>query len=340
MAAITNADAIKMTESSRGVIPESSASGDHPPVSAKGKEDSSTTATGKTATGSEPDDNNAGEFPINSGPDLGAPPPKKPTKKAAKKASTSTEADASSKSKKPVKKTEDKVSDRKESELLDLDPQTQPLEIPSAPTVPHPNDLPSIFDAPTLSSAHSAPAAQAPITSSTRDFVRSGSKGFTSPLKKATAKTAAVDMTTSTVLPQPDIPPTPAAPLKRAPEGTLTPPPDLKRIKTDIAPPLTPEHLKRPLTTSPSPRPQSIEAQVAEQRKRLETTRKKRAEMAKKRAALDEKMAPYKKQMAEELERLRQENAEEEAMMAEDEQDYQAREMMLEEYMRVNGGDF
>ena len=114
-------------------------------------------------------------------------------------------------------------------------------------------------------------------------------------------------------------------PVKRAPEDTLTPPPDVKRIKTD-----------EPLSVSPQPRLPSLEMRLAEKRKQLETTRKSRADIAKKMSHIKDRLAPYKQRIAEELERLSVEQAEESAMLAKEEEEYKARQKLLAEY---EGGD-
>lgn len=268
------------------------------------------------------------------GDELSASTPMKTPKKAAKKTADATEADVEKPSREVVKKILKKADEKRDPGLSDTITPTLSVEASNTPTVPHPADVPSVFDALVASSATAAQAIMAP---NTKDFVRSGGKGFQSPLKKAAVKPAPTDTTTSTVLQKPDVPPTPATPLKRAPEGTLTPPPDLKRIKSDVVPPLTPTQLFRNAASSQSPRFQSIEAQVAEQRKRLEAARKKRAEMANKKAAIERKLGPYKKRMAEELERLKQETADEEAEMAIDEEDYLASEAMLAELEHGDG---
>jgi hypothetical protein len=118
-------------------------------------------------------------------------------------------------------------------------------------------------------------------------------------------------------------------PFKRAPDDVLTPPPDIKRIKT-YAP------LRSPSSVSPGPRSPSVEMQLAEKRKRVESTRKQRAELAEKRSRLEERLAPHKQRMAAELEQAEQELAEEEAMKAEEEEEYKAKQMLLAEY---EGGD-
>jgi hypothetical protein len=333
---MTDTDTTNVIEPLTGVTPDVPVSKDLRPASTQVKEGSSTaTAAKKTA------DNHVGDDALAAGKngdgDLAAVVSKKSTKKVEKKTSASTNADADTKSKESIEKTEGKGDDKKEPEAPDLVPLIQPVEAFNVPKVPHPADLPSVFDTPTVPSTT---AAQVTVASSTKDFVKNGTKAFTSPLKKATAKPGASDTAASMVLQKPVVSFIPAPPWKRAPEGSLTPPPDVKRIKTDIVPPLTPTHHLQPLITYPSPRPLSVEAQVAEQRKRLEATRKKRAEMAKQKAAIDEKLAPYKKQMAEKLERLRQETVEEEMMMAEEEEDYKASEMMLEECMRAGVGSF
>lgn len=118
-------------------------------------------------------------------------------------------------------------------------------------------------------------------------------------------------------------------PFKRAPDDVLTPPPDIKRIRTDAP-------LRSPSSVSPGPRSPSVGMQLAEKRKKLETTRKQRAELAEKSSHLEERLTPHKQRMAAELERAEQELAEEEAMKAEEEEEYKAKQMLLVEY---EGGD-
>jgi hypothetical protein len=260
--------------------------------------------------------------------------PKKVAKKAAKKVTDATEAGIEKPSKEVVKNMVKKADEKKDTELADTITPSSPVEFFNTPTVPHPADIPSVFDTPATSST-TAVQMMAP---GTKEFVRSGGKGFQSPLKKAAAKPAPIDTTISTMLQKPVVPPAPATPMKRAPEGTLTPPPDMKRIKADTVPALTPTQRSRIASASPNPRMLSLEAQVAEQRKLVEAARKKRAEMARKKAAVDEKLAPYKQRMAEELERLRQEMVEVEAMMVVEEEDYLASEAMLAEFEQGDGG--
>jgi hypothetical protein len=287
----------------------------------------------KTTKKKESDDSTLTTKKDHSG-DSAANTPKGTTKKAAKKDTETIDADLEKPSKEGLKKMVKKADDRKDTESADAVPSNLPVDASNAPTVLHPTDMPSVFD---TSAATSATDAQV-VVPGTKDFIKSSGKAFTSPLKKAATKPAAIDTTTSMVLQKPVIPSTPVSPLKRAPEGTLTPPPDMKRIKTDGVPQLTPTLAPRSLTASPSPRALSIETQVAGQRKHLEAMRKKRAEMANKKAVMDEKLAPYKQRMAEELERLRQETANEEAMMAADEEDYMASEAMLAEFERSDSG--
>ncbi|KAF3034680.1 hypothetical protein E8E12_004042 [Didymella heteroderae] len=295
----------------------------------------STKDTGDAAATMIPDDKKADDIaPAANNDSIGDSPastPKKTTKKAAKKATDTKGVDLEKSSKEVLKKNMKKADDKKDLNVIDAAAPSQPAEVSNTPTVPHPADTPSILDAPTAPTTTSTQAAGIPTT---KDFVGSGSKSFTLPFKKAVTKPAPIDTTTSTVLQKPAVGPTLTTPLKRAPEGTLTPPPDMKRVKAEVIPPLTPTQLLRRATTSPSPRALSLEAQVAEQRKCLEAARKKRIEMAKKKAAVDEKLAPYKQRMTEELERLRQEMAEEEAMMAADEEDYMASKAMLAEFER------
>jgi hypothetical protein len=127
----------------------------------------------------------------------------------------------------------------------------------------------------------------------------------------------------------------PTTPTKRSAPFANTNTPDVKRAKATPAPaPTTPTIVSRIPLGSPigSPRPLSTERKVAEQRKALEVMRKKRVETATKQAQLDEKMKPYKKKMEDELERLRLEMLEEEALAAEDEEHLKASEAMLAEF--------
>jgi len=268
------------------------------------------------------------------GDESAASTPKKAAKKPAKKAIDATETDQEKPSKYTIKQIVKKADEKKDLEVAETGTPAPAVEVVNTLTVPHPADTPSVFDAP---AASSTTAAQASVVPNSKDFVRSSGKGFQSPLKKAAAKPAPIDTTTSTVLQKPVVPPAPATPMKRAREGTLTPPPDMKRIKADTVPALTPTQRSRVASASPSPRTLSLEAQVVEQRKLVEAARKKRAEMARKKAAVDEKLAPYKQRMAEELERLRQEMAEEESMMAAEEEDYMASEAMLAEFEQDDG---
>ncbi|KAF2630893.1 hypothetical protein BU25DRAFT_455948 [Macroventuria anomochaeta] len=333
MASTINTEPFAVTEPLADMAPDASSSGDLKSTPTQATDDPSATAPSEMASTDEIMNSTSAATKDGDG-DLAAVAWKNSTKKGAKKTSTSTHRDANDESTESVKKVVEKADDKKKSETAGAIPPILPVELSSVPTVPHPADLPSVFDTTTTLS----PAAtQAIIIPSTKDFVKNGAKSFTSPLKRATTKPSAVDTTTSTVLQKPVVPPTPATLLKRTPEGTLTPPPDIKRIKSDVVPPLTPTHLARPSPASPSLRPQSIEAQVAEQRKRLEATRKKRADIAKEKAAMDERLAPYKQHMVEELQRLKQEMAEEESMMAEEEQEYKASEAMLAEFERGNG---
>lgn len=260
---------------------------------------------------------------------LDASTPKKAAKKVARKATENTDAELDKPSMDVVKKSFKKAEEKEEAEMANAAPTNPVVETPNEPMVPHPADVPSTFD---NSTSSNVTASQAILISNTKDFIKSGSRGFTSPLKKAATKPAHIDTTTSTLLEKPVVTPIPASPLKRAPEGTLTPPPDVKRMKAEAVPQLAPTRLPRTSTASPGPRSTSIEAQVAEQRKRLEDARKKRAEMAKQKAALEKKLAPYKQRMAEELERLKQEMADEEAAMAADQEEFMASEAMLAEF--------
>ena len=328
MAPTTATEPAIVTKRQVDMVPDTSTSNDLQPSFTEAKNDSSTAAAGKMASDNTVDDNAPAATEDSCG-DLAAIVPKKPTKKVAKKTTEATNEDVENPNKQSIKKDVLEVDGIKSSEMADAVPKTLPMEVSNTPEVPHPADLPSVFDTP---ATPDIAATQATVVPSAKDFVKNGVRSFTSPLKKATAKPLVTDTATSTILQKPIIPPTPTTPLKRAPEDMLTHPPDVKRTKTGIVPLPTPTHLSRPSSTSPSPRPLSIEAQVAEQRKRLEATRRKRAEMAKKKSAMEERLAPYKQRMAEELERLRQETAKEEAMMAYDEEEYKTSAAILAEF--------
>ncbi|KAF3006052.1 hypothetical protein E8E13_010891 [Curvularia kusanoi] len=224
------------------------------------------------------------------------------------------------------------ASDNENTTLLGL--TSMPLAVHDTPIVPQPIEEPGAIDTTTASS----PAPQAQHLPHNKDVVKSSSKGFASPLRKPMVKPLAPDTTGSKASSETAMPSVPTTPVKRdPPEGTLTPPLDSKRIKIDV-PLLTPGGLTRPASASPSPRTMSIEVQLAEKRKQLETTRKVRAEIARKRAEMDERLAPHKQHMAKELERLNQEMADEEAMMAEEEEDYKASQMLLAEFEGDDSG--
>jgi hypothetical protein len=124
-------------------------------------------------------------------------------------------------------------------------------------------------------------------------------------------------------------------PVKRAPDDVLTPPPDIKRVKTDM-PLSSPGSFLPSASASSRARSPSLEIQLTEKRKQLESIRKSRAEMAKKRSHVEERLAPHKQRMAEELERLKQEEAEEKVTLAEEEESYKASQALLAEF---EGGD-
>ncbi|KZM20962.1 uncharacterized protein EKO05_0008450 [Ascochyta rabiei] len=255
---------------------------------------------------------------------------KKSTKKVAKKASIDMP-DTPVECKESVEKVEE-PSDELQLGMADVAPKTSTTKADNIPAMSTSADLHSILQPPaTLSTI----VAQSAITSSTKDIVKNGAQPFVPPFRKTTARPALLDTTTSTLLKKPMAVLSPVTPVKRAPGGTLTPPPNVKRIKTDLVPPSTPTMPARLSSVSPSPRAMSIEAQVAEQRKRLEATRKKRAEMAAKKAVIDERMAPYKQRMTDELERLQQEMAAEQSMLDEEEEEIHASEAMLAEFERA-----
>lgn len=178
--------------------------------------------------------------------------------------------------------------------------------------------------------------AQAQIHPQSKDVVKNSTNRFTSPMKKAQAKPAAIDTTVVIAPNEPTVPSAPATPMKRAPEDTLTPPPDSKRIKFDT-PLLTPSRLSHSASASPGPRPLSP-SQVTEKRKQLDDMQFKRAELARKKADVDKRLAPHKQRIAAELEELNRQLAEEEAMMAMEEQEYRASEEMLAELEGGHGG--
>jgi hypothetical protein len=128
-------------------------------------------------------------------------------------------------------------------------------------------------------------------------------------------------------------------PTKRTAEPTASDIPDTKGTKIVATPPTptTPTILSRIPPGSPSPRPFSIERQVADQRKKLEALRQKRLEMARKQEVLDKKMEPYKQRMSEELECLNREMMEEEAAAADDDEQFNASVEMYEELRKGEG---
>ncbi|KAJ4347471.1 hypothetical protein N0V95_005392 [Ascochyta clinopodiicola] len=258
---------------------------------------------------------------------------KKSIKKVTKKAATDT-TDVPAEFMEAVRKDE-KPRDEIQLELADWAPKMTTTKTDDVPAISTSADLPRILQPPaTLSTIFP----QSTVTASTKDFTKNGAQPFVPPFRKTVAKPASIDTATTTLLKKPAVICSPVTPVKRAPEGTLTPPPDVKRIKTDAVPPLTPTMPARLPSVSPSLRAMSIESQLSEHRKRLEATRKKRAEMAAKKAAIDERMAPYKQRMAEELERLQQEMAAEQNMLDEDEQEVHASEAMLAEFECADDG--
>ncbi|KAH9878546.1 hypothetical protein IAQ61_001818 [Plenodomus lingam] len=89
---------------------------------------------------------------------------------------------------------------------------------------------------------------------------------------------------------------------------------------------------------SASPKPLSIERQMTEQRKKLQSLRKKRAEMAEKQRIIDMQMEPYKKRMAEELERLNADMMDEELAFTEEHDHFAASLEMLKEFKQAESG--
>lgn len=252
--------------------------------------------------------------------DSAASVPAKTTKEVTKKASPSTDVlSTDSKNKDFVKNAVAKTDDKEDFEVVDVTTQVPFLDTFNVPTIPTFAESTAVTDA---SAAASSSAMESISVSNLKDFVKTGSQRFVSPFRKGATK--------------PMDPPAITIPMKRAPEGTLTPPLDVKRISMDSVPPLTPTHILRQPSASPSPRSMSMETEVAEQRKRLNAARKNRVRKAEQKAALDEKLAPYKQRMADELERLRQEIADEEMMAAEFEEDCNTSKALLDEYMRAD----
>jgi hypothetical protein len=161
------------------------------------------------------------------------------------------------------------------------------------------------------------------------------------PIKKVPVKPLSISTTTTQMARmQPGVTTPPVTPTKREADPTdhtTTEPKRPKTLETSLAP-TTPKAVSRMSSESSSPRPLSIERQVADQRKKLEAMRQKRSERVEKQKELDKKMEPYKKRMAEELERLSRELMQEEALALEDEEHLSASTEMLAEFGRIGDG--
>lgn len=330
---IIETESATFIETLADIVPDASTFGDLQSTCAQAAEDLGTTATAKNTAIDKP---NSSILAAKKDVDATVAP-KRATKKTTNRASVSTEVpDAEAESKEIVRKTIAKADDKDDAEIADMVPLIPHMEDANVPTIATPTDM----SIPDTSSTPSTLATELITTPISKDVVKNGAQRFVSPFKKAAAKPAPVDPHASTSLQKSIVLPIPTTPIKRAPEGILTPPPDSKRMKTDSMTSLTSNHILPPLSASPSPRPMSIEAQVAEHRKRLEAARQRRTEMAAQKAAIDKKMVPYKQRIIEELERLRQEVANEEMMIAEDEEDCNTSKALLEEYMRADSGGF
>lgn len=226
-----------------------------------------------------------------------------------------------------------------EAELVDnqalADPAllTQSVGTMTKHKLPLPTDMSHISDP---STAIDTGTAQAQFRPQMKDATKICSNRFTSPMKKVQARPSAIDTDFKAIRYEQIFPSTPVTPVKRALEGTLTPPLDSKRIKTDV-PPHTPGFLSRSSSASPGTRSLSVEAQIAEKRKQLAEMHTKRVHMAKQQADIDRRLAPHQQAMAEELERLNQQMADEVAMMAMEEQEYEASEKLLAEFEGNSG---
>lgn len=166
-------------------------------------------------------------------------------------------------------------------------------------------------------------------------------KGPQTAIKKHIVHPAPIVTTVPITQMKPPTPTTPVTPTKRPTAPTNRTSPEFKRAKIVPAPstPSAPPMFSRGTTGSPSPKPLSIERQVAEQRKKLDDLRKKRLQMAKKQKTIDKQMEPFKQRMAEELARLNEEMMAEESAYTEEEQHLSASVEMLAEFKMADGGN-
>lgn len=161
------------------------------------------------------------------------------------------------------------------------------------------------------------------------------------PAKRSTGMPASLPTTTASTVAQkvPLKPAVPVTPAKRPTTTANSTSSATKRTKPNPVPltsSIQPAVLRGTLD-SPSPRPMSIERQVSEQRKKLDTVRRKRQEMITKQGRVDSQLQPYKQRMAAELERLNAEIMEVEAEYAEDEEHLTASLEMLREFRKADG---
>ncbi len=115
--------------------------------------------------------------------------------------------------------------------------------------------------------------------------------------------------------------------------------PKRAKTQTTLNTPTYPMPTPRLSTQSASPRPPSIEQQLADKHKRLAEIRQKRKQTAEKQSAVDKEMEPYQKRIQEENERIARELAEEEALLAEEEEQYLASQSLLNTFKNKNSGD-
>ncbi|CAN9176931.1 unnamed protein product [Alternaria alternata] len=140
---------------------------------------------------------------------------------------------------------------------------------------------------------------------------------------------------------KPDTPPVAAIPTKRQICTTNSATSEPKRTKAVLTPPapfiepIIPSTPRR----SPTPKPMSIERQLADQRKKLEELRRKRSDTAHKQAVIDKEMMPYKQRMAEELDRLHQMMTEEENAYSEETEHYSASIGILQAFKKAEGSN-
>jgi len=140
---------------------------------------------------------------------------------------------------------------------------------------------------------------------------------------------------------KPDTLPVAAIPTKRqisTKDSATSEPKRTKAVLTPPAPFIEPIVPSPPLR-SPTPKPMSIERQLADQRKNLEELRKKRSDTAHKQAVIDKEMIPYKQRMAEELDRLHQMMTEEENAYIEEAEHYSASIGILQGFRKAEGSN-